>query len=170
MKILGDIALVLLIVVGYSTGSVLSVKGKKITPDILDVSLVVVSWIIAFSIRLYPSKWLTWLFWIPFDIFLGALITWLRRKQFSPEKVKYTPILSSKLLAKLWDGWKRFANRLGNYQSRIWLAFIYFLLIVPFGLIMRLFMNPWKSVKTEGTAWVKRESTKTDITSARNQY
>ena len=170
MEIFGDIALILLIVVGYSTGSVLVGKGKKVTPALFDVSIIVISWIIAFSIRFSVSKWLTLLFWILIEICIGALLTWLRKGQYNLDKVDPASSAQTKPLMNLWNGWKRFATRLGNYQSRIWLAIIYFILMVPFGMLMRLFMNPWKSSNTEGTAWIQKEPSKTDLSSARNQF
>jgi hypothetical protein len=170
VEILGSIALVLLIVAGYSTGSVIAGKGKKVAPSLLDILIVAISWIIAFSVRFTASKWITLLFWIPFEICAGAFLTWLRIGQYDLGKAEPAAYPSTKPLAKLWHGWKQFANRLGNYSSRIWLAFIYFILMIPFGLLMRLFINPWKSSQTRGTAWIPKESAKTDLSSARNQF
>jgi hypothetical protein len=40
---------------------------------------------------------------------------------------------------KIWNGWKRFARILGAVQAEIILFLFYFLIFVPFGLILKLF-------------------------------
>lgn len=170
MKILGDIALVLLTVVGYSSGSVLAGSGRKVSPGIIDIVLVVLIWIAALTTHFSESKWILLLIWIPLAICIGAIATLLRIKQYSSDK-KAPKVSTSNLLKKAWNDWKEFANRLGNYQSRVWLALAYFVLIVPFGILMRLFINPWQSGFKGGISmWKKKEPVKTDLTSARDQF
>ena len=41
------------------------------------------------------------------------------------------------LLARLWQGWKRVARRIGEFQSRVVLTLLYFLLFAPITLIIR---------------------------------
>ena len=41
------------------------------------------------------------------------------------------------LLTRLWQGWKRVAQRIGEFQSRVVLTLLYFLLIAPLTLIVR---------------------------------
>lgn len=40
-------------------------------------------------------------------------------------------------LSRLWQWWKRVARRIGEFQSRVFLTLLYFLLIAPLTLIVR---------------------------------
>lgn len=44
-------------------------------------------------------------------------------------------------LKKLWEGWKKIAHVIGNFQARILLTIIYSVLILPFGLAVRAFSD-----------------------------
>jgi len=37
----------------------------------------------------------------------------------------------------LWEGWKRIAKKIGNFQARVLLAIFYFTLFCPFALAVR---------------------------------
>ncbi len=51
MEILSIVALVLLTLVGYSSGATLAGHGKKVTPDLPDVAAVVLLWVAAVAAR-----------------------------------------------------------------------------------------------------------------------
>lgn len=40
-------------------------------------------------------------------------------------------------LGKLWQGWKRVARRIGEFQTRLFLTLFYFLILAPLTLIAR---------------------------------
>jgi hypothetical protein len=42
------------------------------------------------------------------------------------------------LLRRLWDGWKRFGRKVGDFQARLLLTIFYFVILAPFALVMRL--------------------------------
>jgi hypothetical protein len=42
-----------------------------------------------------------------------------------------------KLLRRAWEGWKRFGKKVGDLQARVLLTFFYFVILAPFGLVMR---------------------------------
>ena len=46
------------------------------------------------------------------------------------------------MLRKLWDRWMVLARKIGKFQSRILLTFFYFVIVLPFGLAVRLFADP----------------------------
>lgn len=55
-------------------------------------------------------------------------------------------------LKSLWEGWKRIAHAIGNFQARVLLTLIYAILILPFGLVVRLFSDSLK-IKKRPSEW-----------------
>jgi len=49
--------------------------------------------------------------------------------------------LPASLRTKLWEGWKKFGHALGNFQARVLLTLIYYVLVLPFGLAVRVFSD-----------------------------
>ena len=41
------------------------------------------------------------------------------------------------LLKKIWEGWKKIAHKIGNFQARIILLVFYFIILAPFSLIIK---------------------------------
>lgn len=52
------------------------------------------------------------------------------------------------VLQQLWAGWKRVAHRLGRIQTAILMTIVYFLVISPWGFLMRL--TGWDPLQTAG--------------------
>ena len=67
-------------------------------------------------------------------------------------------IINSKLLTPLKQGWIKLGEILGKVIAPIVMGFIYFLIITPIGLLMRLLGKDLLSVKLnkEKSYWVKR--------------
>ena len=42
-----------------------------------------------------------------------------------------------KHVRRLWQGWKRFGKKVGDFQARLLLSAFYFVGVAPFGLAMR---------------------------------
>lgn len=61
----------------------------------------------------------------------------------------------SRVLKKIWDGWKRFARGFARVQTVIILTIFYFLVYAPFGAILRLF--GWDPLKV-GRRHARRDS------------
>ena len=40
-------------------------------------------------------------------------------------------------LKRIWEGWKRVAKKIGDFQARIILAVFYFVILAPFSLLVR---------------------------------
>ena len=61
------------------------------------------------------------------------------------------------LLRRLWEGWKRFGRKLGDFQARMLLTVFYFVILAPFALVMRWQADPlglkrgggWLPVKSD---------------------
>ncbi len=52
-----------------------------------------------------------------------------------------------------WQGWKKIAHKIGNFQARVILTVFYGVLVLPFGLAVRLFSDPLRIKKTP-TEWL----------------
>ena len=41
------------------------------------------------------------------------------------------------IFKRMWEGWKRIARKIGDFQARVILTIFYFLILAPFTLIVR---------------------------------
>lgn len=41
------------------------------------------------------------------------------------------------VMRRAWEAWKRFGKKVGDLQARVLLTIFYFLILAPFGLVMR---------------------------------
>jgi hypothetical protein len=71
-------------------------------------------------------------------------------------------------LKRLWEGWKKFAHKLANFQARVLLTVIYSILILPFGLIVRCFSDSMHT-KKRTIAWLDHPAIPNDLNEARRQ-
>lgn len=74
-------------------------------------------------------------------------------------------------IKRLWAGWKEIAEYIGDFQSRLILTLFYFTILVPFGIIVRLFTDPLhiKSKKIT-TGWTKHEPVSAELSDAQRQF
>jgi hypothetical protein len=75
-----------------------------------------------------------------------------------------------RLLANLWEGWKRLGKRIGDFQARLLLTVFYFVILAPFALAVRWAGDPL-SLKHRGDSWhptLDPDSPRLDR--ARNQF
>jgi len=74
-------------------------------------------------------------------------------------------------LAKLfWRKWLVFARAIGNFQGQVILTLFYLLLLLPIGILFRIFADPLnlrKNVKTNFEEW---QHPKENLDQARKQY
>ncbi len=71
-------------------------------------------------------------------------------------------------LKKLWAAWKRIAHRIGDFQARVLLTVIYAVLVLPFGLAIRLFSDPLK-IKKRPAEWIDHPHDTVDLEWAHRQ-
>ncbi len=71
-------------------------------------------------------------------------------------------------LKKLWAAWKRIAHRIGDFQARVLLTLIYAVLVLPFGLAIRLFSDPLK-IKKRPAKWIDHPHNAIDLEWAHRQ-
>lgn len=164
MNFISGLALVLLTLVGYSGGTVLGAKGRTPVPGILDLLIVVLLWIGALTTRGALGKWSAILVWLVLGLLVGLILARLRRAGYP----KAPPPDTGR---GLWNRWKGFASRMGNYQSRVLMSFVYFTIVLPFGLGVTLVGDPLgvKHVGPESNWHPKTVPVKPSIEQAREQ-
>lgn len=71
-------------------------------------------------------------------------------------------------LKALWEGWKRIAHIIGNFQARVLLTVLYAILVLPFGVIVRLFSDPLR-IKQRPAQWIDHPQEAQDMSWAHKQ-
>ncbi|MFH1202708.1 MAG: SxtJ family membrane protein [Candidatus Omnitrophota bacterium] len=66
-------------------------------------------------------------------------------------------------LKKIWQGWKKIAHKIGDFQARVILTILYFVLITPIALFM-MFFDPLR-IKRRYVEWIIRpqDNAKVDL-------
>ena len=172
MDFVSGLALILLTLVGYSSGAVLTGKGKQVVPGLLDLAVAVVLWAVALTTRVALGKGLAILVWLVVGLTMGAGLTGLRRGRYLDRK-QTAPATAQDAggLRRWWEGWKAFAAEMGNYQGRVLLAFFYFIVVTPFGIGVRLFSDPLKLKAGVGKSFsTEREAAGNSLEEARMQF
>lgn len=72
-------------------------------------------------------------------------------------------------LKRIWEAWKQIAQKIGNFQARVLLTIIYSVLILPFGLAVRLFSDPLR-IKRRPEAWLDHGDDPNTMEWARRQW
>jgi len=73
-----------------------------------------------------------------------------------------------RMLKKLWEGWKRVAHVIGDFQARVLLTVIYAVLVLPFGLCVRFFSDSL-GLKKRTVQWHDHPKQPSDLDWAREQ-
>ncbi|MGC8880053.1 MAG: hypothetical protein ACP5R2_12600 [Anaerolineae bacterium] len=165
MELISGIALILLTLTGYSAGAALGARGKLPVPGLLDLLVVVLLWIGAVSTRAALGRWPAIGVWVLTGLIIGLILARARVAQY-PKAGSNTPA------ANLWQAWKAFARRMGNYQGRILMAFLYFTVVLPFGAAATVLGDPLgiKRKKSASNWQPKQMLTKPSIEEAGRQY
>jgi hypothetical protein len=71
-------------------------------------------------------------------------------------------------LKRLWAAWTRLAHKIGTFQARVLLTVLYALLVLPFGIIVRVFADPLR-IKKRPTRWLDHPDEANDLQRARKQ-
>jgi len=70
----------------------------------------------------------------------------------------------------LWESWKRFGRRVGDFQARLVLTVLYFVIVAPFALVVRWGGDPL-STKPHEHGWrAKAEAKGSAMSRALNQF
>jgi len=73
------------------------------------------------------------------------------------------------MLKRIWEGWKRIARRIGDFQARVLLTVIYAVFVLPFGLVVRLVADPLR-IKRRPSEWLAHPQDPTDTEWAHRQW
>jgi hypothetical protein len=76
--------------------------------------------------------------------------------------------LPAALRTKLSAGWKKFGHALGNFNARVLLTLVYSIVILPFGLVVRLFSDSMH-IKKRPQKWFDHPPIPNTLEEARRQ-
>lgn len=151
----------------YSCGRVLLQRNKKIMPELGDLVIVIVLWILALAIR----NDLSTMIWFLIALMAGIAVSLVLRKISILDSKDQQIVEEKNILKRMWVLWKDFAFRLGNFQARMILGFFYFTILVPFGFISRFFVDPLNmKISNKRTLWFEYDNELEDIQAARRQF
>ena len=172
MQTLSTIVLVMLTMVGYSSGITLASRGKNVPPAIIDLLMILALWVVALTTRpqmlsiLGGSHFLLLIVWLIIALVIGFVKT---KVTYSggldaipdtelPEHAQVTVTRSTNLFKRAWEGWKLFAAEMGHVQGSLFMGFFYFIVVTIFGVGAKIFTDPM-GIKTTptSTGWVDRK-------------
>jgi hypothetical protein len=143
MEFVSSLALVLLTLVGYSSGAVLGASRRTPVPGIPDLLVIVALWAAALFTRPALGRWPALAVWLAAGLLVGALLARARLTQYARAAATVPPSAQKEsIAARVWQAWKGFARRMGNYQSRMIMACLYFTVVLPFGLAVSTLSDP----------------------------
>ena len=74
-------------------------------------------------------------------------------------------------MRRFWEEWKRIAKRIGDFQARVILSLLYFVVIGPFALVVRCGADPLSLKKGAHQGWrLKAEAKDSSMKRAMNQF
>ncbi len=75
------------------------------------------------------------------------------------------------MLKKLWNKWKTIAQAIADVQARVLLTLVYFIIVAPFGLLVRLLSDPLViKHKPHRSMWFPKHNPEQTLESARRQF
>jgi hypothetical protein len=58
------------------------------------------------------------------------------------------------VLSRLWARWKVIARKIGDVQSKLMLCVFYFVILAPFGLVVRMWSDPLRLTRHGMSQWL----------------
>jgi len=75
------------------------------------------------------------------------------------------------LLKKIWEGWKKVGQAIGDFLARVILTVFYFTIFLPFALGVMLFSDPLLKKKPSSPSfWLDRSTLDKVLADMRNQF
>jgi hypothetical protein len=74
------------------------------------------------------------------------------------------------MLRALWRGWLAVARRIAQFQSFLILSLVYFLIVAPFALAVRLLVDPLSLRKAPSWRWLSRGEDSRTLSLMRQQF
>lgn len=169
------IVLILVSLAGYSGGAVgRAGKNSEPKPSLADLVFIIFIWGGAVYARLALAidKWLLILLCGILSVTIGIAVYSFKRLDVKTgtglQEVEKVP---AGVVKKIWERWKQFSKRMGSFQSRMILAFLFFLVVSPFALAVKIFSDPLKiRSQSSESYWISRQEMTTDMESHRKQF
>ena len=71
----------------------------------------------------------------------------------------------------IWERWKQFGQLIGDLFARIVLTILFFTVLIPFGIGVRLFVDPLKiKSANQGTCWIEYSADTPSLLRSRRQF
>jgi len=70
---------------------------------------------------------------------------------------KKKEVKQKSLLRRIWDGWKKIARKIGDFNARVILTIFYLILLMPFAVMVKSFTDPLEIKKNAKKGWHTRE-------------
>ncbi|HAA74641.1 TPA: hypothetical protein DCE37_05925 [Candidatus Latescibacteria bacterium] len=74
------------------------------------------------------------------------------------------------MFRKLYQKWMAIANVIGNFNSRVVLSLLYAIVVLPFGLVVRVFADPLAIRRRKSSAWTTPRGATKSVEDARRQF
>ena len=75
------------------------------------------------------------------------------------------------MLTRLWTRWKRFAQKIGDFQARVILTILYYIVLGLAGVFVRLLRDPLHMKRQpRASAWVPKPLEHVNLETARRQF
>ncbi len=70
-----------------------------------------------------------------------------------------------------WEKWKTFGHKVGNFQARLILSLFYFIVIFPFGMVVKYVSKPLRLEPSNTSNWLVQSGEAEDVLArARRQF
>jgi hypothetical protein len=74
-------------------------------------------------------------------------------------------------LRAAWQGWKRVAEKIGHFQARLLFGLLYFVVVTPFAVGLKLFSDPLRIKRKRTSSWWHEHPRQTlTLEDARRQF
>jgi hypothetical protein len=73
-------------------------------------------------------------------------------------------------LRAAWTRWKKIARAIGVVQTRILMVSVYFIFVLPVGIVMRLKGDPLRLKRPSGSNWAPHHDEEATIDAVRRQF
>jgi hypothetical protein len=74
------------------------------------------------------------------------------------------------VLGRVWAKWKALAQRIGDFQARVILTILYFLILGPLALLYRVFRDPLRLKRAGTSGWLARPQAADSLEAAGRQF
>jgi hypothetical protein len=73
-------------------------------------------------------------------------------------------------LRAAWTRWKKIARAIGVVQTRILMVCLYFIFVLPVGIVLRLTGDPLRLKRPAGSNWAPHRDEEPSVDAARRQF